>query len=208
MRSVGPNPRGVWISPQTTTGHEKFPEARAAFQRLGFETVERCDIDEEPDSGQLAALHQFDVIYLSGGDPLVFRQNLLRTGLDHRLRECWLAGRVVVAASGGAMQLTANVSLFRLLNVAFGDALAEHGGYAGLRLVPYELLPHLNRFEPTFLELVRRYSERLSCDVLALSDAAAVVHHDADPCRVHGEAVWLRRGIVTRIDSRANPERS
>lgn len=57
--------------------------------------------------------------------------------------------------------------------------------------MPYEVLPHLNRFNEPFLESVRRYAERAGIEVRALADGAAIIH------RLDGEERFL--GEVSRI---------
>lgn len=103
----------------------------------------------------------------------------------------------MVAASGGALQLTQNVSLFRLQGATIDDVFASRSEFEALGVVAYELLPHLNRFEPAFLEKVRQYSERVACDIIALPDGAAVLHSSRDDYRCVGQATIFRhnRGI-------------
>lgn len=200
MRGGSPRPKIAWIPPFTRIGRERFPVAQELFESYGFSDLEYCDIDEEPDEGQLARLDEYDVVYLTGGDPIGFRQNILRAGLPPRLRRCLAVGRLIVGASGGSMQLTRNVSLFRLLTTTLEEVLANRGAYEALGVVGYELLPHLNRFEPPFLETVRRYSERVAHDVIALADGAAVLHTSAEDCRCIGEAVRFRNGVMAPIE--------
>lgn len=200
MRRIGPRPRIVWIPPFTGIGRERFPAARALFDGYGFPDVEYCDIDREPDEGQLTRLDQYDVIYLAGGDPIEFRRNIVRTGLSVPLRQCLAAGRLIVGASGGAMQFTKNVSLFRLLTATLDEVLANYAEYDALGFVSYEVLPHLNRLEASFLETVRSYSERVTHDVIALADGAAVLHAGADDYTCVGEAVRFRNGARTPIE--------
>src|SRR5262245_3496097 len=114
MRAAAPRPRIAWVAPDTAGGHTHFDHAATRFAELGFDHLEYCDIDEERDDVQLAYLYEFDIVYLSGGDPLRFRFNMLRTGLSGRLRQCVTLDRLIVAASGGSLLLTPNVSLYRL----------------------------------------------------------------------------------------------
>jgi peptidase E len=165
--------------------------------------LEYCDIDEEPNESQLAVLDEYDVVYLTGDDPVVFRRNIRQHGLAERLRACLRAGRLLVAASGGAMQLTKNVSLFRLLSATVDDVVGAHAGHDGLSMVGYEMLPHLNRLDASFLEKVRRYSELLPHDVVALEDGAAMIHAGAGSLRCSGRGVRFRRGIESPIDAAA-----
>ena len=86
------SPRVAWIPPFTSSGREHFPRAQRHWEAHGF-GIEYCDIDEEPDNDQLAALDRYDVIYLSGGDPIAFRERIIRSGLDRHLRRCVQRGR-------------------------------------------------------------------------------------------------------------------
>ena len=199
MRKRHPDPRIAWIAPFTRTGRERFPTAQNQFSAYGFSNLEYCDIDEKPDETQLAALDQYDVIYLSGGDPIGFRRNVLKSGLSTQLRKTLAAGCLVVAASGGSMQLTKNVSLFRLLTTPLDEVLAERREYDALGMVEYEILPHVNRLEPSFIERVRRYSERVANDILALSDGAALLYVNNDDYLCTGQVARFRKGEVNLI---------
>jgi peptidase E len=165
--------------------------------------LEYCDIDAEADENRLFQLEQYDILYLSGGDPIQFRRTMLRTGLSEQLRQCLAAGRLVVAASSGSLQLTQNVSLFRLQDATIDDVFASRSEYEALSVVEYELLPHLNRFEPAFLEKVRQYSERVACDIIALADGAAVLHSSRDDHQCVGQAAIFRQGVMTPLNAAA-----
>ena len=199
IRAASASPRIAWISPTTSTGRERFPAAQTLFRSLGVEGLEYCDIDEEPNQSQLNRLDEYDVVYLTGGDPVVFHRNLRQHGLGERLRACMGAGRLLVAASGGAMQLTKNISLFRLLSGTVDDVLGAYAEYEGLSVVDYELLPHLNRLDPSFIERVREYSAHLLHDVVALADGAALIYGGSPGPWCSGRAVRFRHGIDAPI---------
>ncbi len=184
-------------------GRERFPVAPELFAIHGFSELEYCDIDQEPNKERLSNLDQYDVIYLTGGDPIGFRRNILRAELPARLRQYLAAGGLIVAASGGSMQLAKNLSLFRLLTVPFHEVLVTRGEYEALGFVEYEILPHLNRFESSFVETVRRYSERVTHDVIALADGTALLHLNRDEFKCLGQVTRFRNGLVTRIEAAA-----
>jgi hypothetical protein len=77
MRGRGPRRRIAWIPPLTGMGHERFPAARQVFESHGFSALEYCDIDAEFDEEKLARLDRYDIIHLTGGDPVAFRRNIL-----------------------------------------------------------------------------------------------------------------------------------
>lgn len=199
MQRASARPRIACIAPVTASRQERFPALAKQFADLGFTRVESCDIDERPDERQLAELGECDVVYLTGGDPIVFRRHILRTGLATELRRCVENGGLILGASGGAMQLTRNVSLYRLLDTPLDEVATRHSEHEGLGLVDCELLPHLNRHDAAFLETVRAYSERVDHDVIALADGAALLHSNGDETRCVGEAVRFRDGSRTPI---------
>ena len=201
LSCTNPRPRIAWIPPFTAIGRERFPAARAQFEAHGLADVDYCDIDEAFDEEQLARLHEYDLVYLTGGDPIAFRNSMLRTGLPARLHECLSAGRLIVGASGGSMQLTRNLSLFRLLSAPLDEVCGQHAKYEALGLVDYEVLPHLNRFEARFLETVRCYSERVAHDIIALADGAAVLHTDGGDYSCVGTAARFRRGVMSAMEN-------
>lgn len=203
MRDVAPRPRVAWIPPSTDVGRVRFIGAQQRFRNLGFDNLEYCDIDLEVDTERLSELPDYDIVYLSGGDPVIFRTNIFRTGLPVLLKRCLENGRLVVAASGGSLQFTKNLSLFRLLSASVDEAFATRGEYAGLSFVGYELLPHRNRFEGEFLEKVRAYSARIEHDIVALDDGAAVVHCGPHDYCCFGTAVRYRNGVKEPIETAA-----
>lgn len=203
IRGKGMPSKIAWIPPITDRDRKRFTRAQTLFEFHRVVGLEYCDIDEEADETQLSRLDEYDIIYLSGGDPIAFRRNILRVGLPVMLQRCFDAGRLVVAASGGSMQFTKNLSLFRLQGATLDQVLAERGDYEALGTVPYELLPHLNRLDAKFLETVRLYSERVSYDIIALADGAAILHTRPDEYHCVGEAARFRKGIVVPVGGTA-----
>ena len=195
LKAAGDSPRIAWIPPDTEGSRSHFDAARQRFSALGFDRLEPCDIDREKDDVQLAYLHEFDVIYLSGGDPVRFRVNLFRSGLSGQLRRCLTAGRLVVAASGGSLLLTPNVSIFRLQTESVDTVLDHRGRFDAMSAVAYEVLPHANRCDAALLDKVRRYSEHVANDVVALSDGAALLH-SGDSVAAVGNVARYRLGAT------------
>ena len=99
------------------------------------------------------------------------------------------------------MQLTKNVSLFRLVNNPLEKVLAERKEYDALGIVEYEVLPHLDRLASSFLEKVRRYSERMDHDVIGLADGAALLCISIDKYFCDGLVTRFRKGEVKLIET-------
>lgn len=207
IRACGRSARIAWIAPRGSSRIVHFPLARLRFGAVGVRGLEFVDASR-PRPEQRDLLQRFDVLYLSGGDPLVFRSGLARSGLDEQIRAFAAEGRLVVAASGGALQLTPNVSIYRLLHATLDDVLTHRAQLGGLGLANVELLPHANRHPPAFLSLVVQYSQRIPHDILALDDGAAVIQERADTCRCVGRVMRYRDGVSTPIGNGASDVRT
>jgi dipeptidase E len=199
VRAAGADPRIACIPPSTETDRSSFNDACQRFAAAGFRQIEYVDIDEERDDVQLAYLHEFDVVYLAGGDPVRFRYNAMRSGLAGRLRQSAVTGRLIIGASAGSMLLTRNVSIFRLQHESVDEVIATRDRFDGIGAAPYEVLPHANRRDRAFMEKVRHYSSCIDHDVVTLADGAALLHTGADRLEAVGEVHWYRAGkIVNR----------
>jgi peptidase E len=196
IRAAAPEPRIAWIPPCTDKEGACFAEAGRRFSEAGLSRLEYLDIDEDLDQVQLAYLHEFDVIYLGGADPVRFRYNAIRAGLAGRLRQCAALGRLIVGAGGGALMLTPNVSLFRLQTESVDQVLATRGRFDALGAVSFELLPHLNRRDAGFMDKVRSYSAKTDIDVIAVSDGAAIFSTSPGEFEHVGAITRYRRGEI------------
>ena len=154
----------------------RFAEAQAEFSAYGFDDVRLFS----PDAAS--------AIYLSGGDPLAFRAALRQSPLPAQ------PFATLVGASGGAMQLTPNLSLFRLMHFDVGLVLEQREEHAAMGLVPFEILPHHDRQTPELLAAVRQYSASIDNDIWCLADAAAVVREADGSIVCLGDARCLRGG--------------
>ena len=203
IRAVGRSPRIAWLAPAGQAGRLHYSLAKITFLAHGFTQLERVPVGVDQNDTCVGVLDGYDVVYLSGGDPLAFRHNLQRSGFDVALREFAASGRLIIGASGGAMQLTKNVSLYRLLSGPVDEVVAEHGRFDALGLVGYEILPHLNRHKPMFQERVQRYSERVPHDIVALADGAVAFSDDHADCHCFGQGERYRRGVRVAIGTAA-----
>jgi hypothetical protein len=167
---------------------QRYESACAEFAAHGFFDVQAVAAGTLDIGGLSAA----DGLYFSGGDPLVFSAALARSTVAARLArltEPWLLG-----ASGGAMQLTPNLSLFRLQQHSVTEVLRERHRFTALGIVAFEVLPHSDRHPASLLDAVRHYSEGVDNDIWCLADGAAVWQDANGPLSAIGDARCLRRG--------------
>lgn len=199
IRTVAPHPRVGWVAPASAVRRLRFLAARRSFRRLGVSDLVAVDLAQR--SRRLAP--DFDVVYLSGGRPHHFRAVLANSGLLIELAAFARSGGLLVGASGGAMQMTPNISLHRLLNHQVTEVLAERGEHEGLGLTQFEFLPHLNRFKQPFLDRICAYSEGIAHDIVGVHDGGAVSTTMNGGFSVVGRAVRFRQGVISPLEAAA-----
>lgn len=202
IRAVARNPRVAWIAPASATRRLRFLSARYSFGALGLGNITNIEL-LPPSTAHHRLANDFDVVYLSGGSPVPFRASLAKSGLDSRLVDFVTDGGLVVAASGGAMQLTQNLSLYRLVTSDVDDVIAARHAYEGLGVVDVEFLPHLNRHAPSFMAKVQQYSETVPNDIVALEDGGALWWADQGDISCAGRGIRIRHGVVSPLEAAA-----
>ena len=165
----------AWVAARSDAA--RFAEAQGEFSAYGFDDVRLLSADPA------------SAIYLSGGDPLAFRAALLQSPLPAQ------RFATLVGASGGAMQLTPNLSLFRLMHHGVRLVLEQRDDHPAMGLVPFEILPHHDRQTPALLAAVRQYSAAIDNDIWCLADGAAVMHEADGSIVCLGDARCLRGGV-------------
>ena len=196
LGSAGEDLRIAWICAETDASGATFAAAEEQFASLGFTEVELVDIDEDLDEVQIAYLHEYDVVYVGGTDPLRMRYNAHRSGLSGRLRRCAAAGRLIIGDGAGALLLTPNVSLYRLQHESIDAVLATRAAWNALGAVDYELLPHRDRWDATFMDKLREYSARVDNDIVTLADGGAILHGDRTGPTIDGAVTRFRKGNI------------
>jgi dipeptidase E len=200
MRSVGERPRVAWIPPFKEIDNTRFTRAKMLFKVHGLERLERYGIGGRGTDSS-TRLEDYDIIFISGGDPIKFRTNLLQSDLATHLRKSIDTGKMIVASSGGSMQLAQNISVFRLINLDVEQVIAQRNEYEALGIVPYEFLPHLNAHGKSFLEKVRRYSQATSHPVIGVEDGGALIHESRGKYQLIGQASIFHRGDIEFIEA-------
>lgn len=172
LRQAGVVGTIAWMAPQPNPA--RFAVARHEFARLGFDAL--VDISE---GGANCLTHsQASTLYLSGGDPILFRERLEETGLSRWLRCNATESEPlpVIGASGGAMQLTPNLSIFRLLACSVDAAASQRDSYRGLALTPFEIIPHLGQQPKQLLDAASRYRAASGSVVWGIPDGGGIAY--------------------------------
>jgi peptidase E len=185
---------GVRVVHWVAAAHDdaRFRVACDDFAAIGLGDV-RAATDAPPD---LRTLHAGEAVYLSGGDPIAFRQSLHDSGFGRSIAQAKAAGSdgLIMTASGGAMQLTPNVSLFRLLKDDVESVIAQRESYAALACVPFEMLPHSQSHSPEFMRSVHAYSAQTDSEIVLVPDGSALCVDARGATRHIGPVSRLHRG--------------
>jgi hypothetical protein len=156
----------AWLSPRA--GAHRFEDARRELASYGLGDVVALS------SGLADSSAAGRALILSGGEPIGYREEVLQAQAHRWWPQRAPSSGLVVAASGGAMLLTLNVSSFRLLTCNVETVVNERDAYPALEWVPFEVLPHANRQTPSFVEKVARYAAPTGARVWCHPDGAAV----------------------------------
>ncbi len=166
--------RGAARAAIVTTAEPKLKErnrnavlARDTLLAVGVPAVEFFDFDKQP-SADLAA---FDLVYLAGGNPYYLLQRVRDTGADAVIEEIVEAGRPIIGSIAGALLLGRSLNVVPVFDTSVPDLGCKDTD--ALRLVPFTVLPHTNRWKARFADYAARVATaRVLCrsEILEITD--------------------------------------
>lgn len=184
--------------PSTPEAKRFFEETRNRYRELGVKYVEYCDIHSGFDDSKLVDLLSYDAIHLSAGDPIYFNACLKSHKIDNALRKYYLDGGVLIGNSGGSMQLTRNVSLYRLVSNGLSQAKDEYMNYFATGLLDFEFLPHYNWHNERTIELVKEYTHVMNVTVYSCADGGSIISED-NKLKFTGETYLIHNGSIDKV---------
>lgn len=163
-------PRIGYVASTPDPERQWFERKRAYYAALGARLEPYVDAATSPGDGAWAELMNADAIHLSGGATYRFLDWVQRSGLDARLRDYALSGKVLIGVSAGAMLMTPSLCTATRCGDDPGDLPSDA---PAMGLVPFHVWPH---FEP---EKARRPEVRTllaeAAPVYALPDGSGLV---------------------------------
>ncbi|WP_186725648.1 Type 1 glutamine amidotransferase-like domain-containing protein [Planomicrobium sp. CPCC 101110] len=144
------------------------------YRRYGVQDFMFFDLYSEFDSSKIDELAECDILHLSAGNPIKFRNAIEHRKMDKFLRDFFNQGGTVVGVSGGGVQLGKSIKLFQIFT---GDSDNE---LEGLQLVDFEFLPHYNRWNEDYKEAVRSYAENTGTTVYAANDGDGILVEEGE----------------------------
>lgn len=142
------------------------------FTDCGFKEVELIDIEFE--NPQI--LIDFDLIFMTGGDPFYLLMQLKRSGADNILKELYARGVFLAGSSAGAMVYGKDIRLAKCFNKLCQQN--EQEDLSGLSLLPSLVLPHttfLRKEYPYFEKRVSECENQAGFPVLFIDDDEAIL---------------------------------
>ena len=166
--------RGAKRAAVVTTAEPKLKErnrnavlARDTLLAVGVPAVEFFDFDKQP----CADLAAFDLVYLAGGNPYHLLQRVRDTGADAVIEDMVEAGRPIIGSSAGALLLGRSLNVVPIFDTSVPNLGCKDTD--ALRLVPFTVLPHTNRWKARFADYAARVATaRVLCrsEILEITD--------------------------------------
>ncbi len=170
---TGMEPKQIKVGylPSTEDIDKKYFNTKAQYYReYGVKDLLFFDLYSEFNPSKSKELMQCDIIHLSAGNPLEFRNAIKNRKMDKVLWDYFNNDGIIVGVSGGAVQLGHSTKLFQL----FTDTLDDEGSES-LQFVDFEFLPHYNRWNDDFKQKVLAYSQETGTKVYAGNDGDGLI---------------------------------
>lgn len=144
------------------------------LQKQNFKAILITDISSVDESIWRPQLEAADVIFFEGGNIFHLMRWLDRSGLSKLLPEL-LKTRVYVGVSAGSMVTSKDLAL-KTSQIIYGEDLTEKENLAGLNLVDFYFLPHLNSewFRNMRTDIIEKAVKTMKEKIYALDDQSAL----------------------------------
>ncbi|MBM7691484.1 dipeptidase E [Peribacillus deserti] len=171
----GMNTKNIKISyiPSTEDREKTYFNTKAQYYRnYGIKDIMFFDLYSEFKSSKIDELLKCDIIHLSAGNPIEFRNAIKHRNMEKVLCDYFNQGGIIVGVSGGAVQLGKSTKLFQMF---IGDSDEE---LEALQLVNFEFLPHYNRWNEDYKKDVHNYAKTTGTTVYACNDGDGIIVED------------------------------
>ncbi|WP_163100868.1 Type 1 glutamine amidotransferase-like domain-containing protein [Peribacillus alkalitolerans] len=153
------------------------------------------DLENKFLPSQVDELLSCDAIHLSGGNPIYLRNNLVKHNFFLTLQKYVLDGGILIGVSGGAVQFGHNAGLFQLFVSNMEKTLQNLPELQTLSIVPFEFLPHFNRWNQDFIDQVLLYSKITGASILACNDGDGIII-ESNNLGIIGDVKWIKDGEI------------
>lgn len=183
----GMNTKNIKIGyiPSTEDKEKTYYNSKAQYYRdYGIQNIMFFDLYSEFNPLKIDELIKCDIIHLSAGNPIEFRNAIKYRNMEKVLCDYFYQGGIIVGVSGGAVQLGISTNLFQMF---IGDSDEE---LEALKLVNFEFLPHYNRWNEEYKKDVHNYAIVTGTTVYAGNDGDGIIVED-NKIQMIGEIVVI-----------------
>lgn len=165
-------------------------EDLADLEKLGFKSIEVVDISTVEEKIWKPKLEEADILYFEGGYTYYLMEWINKSGLIKILPEL-LKTKIYVGASAGSMVAGQDLVL-EISKLVYAEDLNKTENMAGLNLVNFYILPHLNSqdFKKVRKDFIGEVAKNIPEKIYALDDNSALKVVDGKVEDV-SEGEWL-----------------
>jgi dipeptidase E len=165
--------------PSTEDKEKKHFNAKVQYYRgYGVQNIVFFDLYTEFDPSKIDELLSCDIIHLSAGNPIEFRNSIKKRGIEKDLKGYFEGGGTLVGVSGGAVQFGQSAKLFEIFTGTLEDTLKCDKNLSALQFVNFEFLPHYNRWTDKFKQDVLKYSQAIGTTIYGGNDGDGIIVED------------------------------
>lgn len=160
------------------------------LKKLGLKSIDITDISAVDEKTWRPRMENADVLFFEGGDTFYLMEWINKSGLKALMPEL-LKNKVYVGVSAGSMVTSKDLAL-KISQVVYEEDLNRTEDIAGLNLVDFYFLPHLNSpyFKNLREDFVREATKEMSEKIYAMDDNSALKVMD-EKAEVISEGKWF-----------------
>ncbi|WP_409292900.1 Type 1 glutamine amidotransferase-like domain-containing protein [Peribacillus sp. SCS-37] len=162
--------------PSTEDKEREYFKAKVQYYHdYGIKNIIFFDLYSEFDSSKIGELLSCDIIHLSAGNPIEFRNAIRLRKMNKVLWDYFNKDGTIIGVSGGAVQLGKSAKLFQLFTGSFNNEKMDT-----LHFADFEFLPHFNRWSGDFKQQVLQYSQTTGTLIYAVNDGDGLIVEDGN----------------------------
>jgi len=190
----------AFIDPYPRKRTKHYKTFRDQFIDYGFHHIEYFGLRKKLTKESIEDLVRYEIAYLLGGTPQTILTQIKKSGFKSFIPEYNNTCGIIISASGSSMALSKNFSLFKLFRSPVEETVRTYDDMKGLELIPYEILPHYERYDESFIEKIKIYSQRVNTEIYGLYDGSALIYDRGKTTPV-GKGIKVVKGKVKGVRS-------
>ncbi len=179
---------------------EHYQTIKRYYEGIGLSKVDYLDFTRINLPENLDTLYQYDVFHFSGGNTLETLSYIQKNGYDKVLKNLITEDKIFIGHCGGAVLLSKNASWIRLRTEPLWNVLDAYKNYETLGIVPFEFIPHYNRFkkEKHFIQQVVEYSIGIKNPIYLCNDGDGLLFESGN-IQFIGDFMEISHGKISHL---------